>query len=174
MIDASILSSWEGVPFAWGASSREHGCDCAGLVLGIGKEAGYIPHIITIPPYGRHTSTDTILTYLEAYLAPSKDREPKPYRVALLKPKGLDAMHLAICLEGNQILHADQRAGKVVKVPLPTYYKIVRLYEYKEPNNLPFGMRQCPICEIWFAPRWETQVYSSVRCKKISMKEHHG
>jgi cell wall-associated NlpC family hydrolase len=156
MLQKKIVATareWIGTPFAWGCSEKSLACDCAGLVLGVGKEVRLLPERLSIPPYGRGVDAETLLKHLEEHLEKIGDgflsinHFTKSGSILVFKPRRQDALHLAILtapprFEYNKneskienidpvCIHSSEKAGKVVEESL-NFYTIESVWRYKK------------------------------------------
>ena len=91
---------WLGTPFHHQAALKGVGCDCAGLVRGVGKARG----VLNIPPdrwapwaaYGRAPHPERMRAALEEFMAPITAIEARPGDVCWLHWREGLPMHLAI------------------------------------------------------------------------------
>ena len=135
--DLSVaIASWVNTPFAWGASVQNVGCDCAGLIAGIGKQTGRIEQGWTCPNYGRGVDPSVVFEQLDFWFSPSF--QDAPGEILILRTRQTDAIHLAILLGTDEhgreyIAHASERAGRVILEPIAPYYAIVERLAWKYP-----------------------------------------
>jgi hypothetical protein len=121
---------WVNTPFHWGMGEKGVGCDCAGLVIGVGKECGYLPEDFCVPPYGRGVSEETIVGHLRETLLMMECQIPGA--IGLVKPRGSDTRHLVIFISPAEMIHACEKSGKVICQQIPDGLDAVGFYQFKE------------------------------------------
>lgn len=112
--------TWLGTPFHHQAALKGVGCDCAGLIRGVGEVSGAIKidpaEWAAVGNYGRQPHPPRMRAVLEHFLIPVEG--PKIADVCWMEWREGLPMHLAILAEhqGRQtIIHALTDAGKVVE-----------------------------------------------------------
>lgn len=116
---------WVGTPFHHQAASKGVGCDCAGLVRGVGQALGLMP---PLPPellrYGRLPQPERMREVLARFMDPVEG-PPLPGDVLFMGWVGGRPMHLGILtpLHGRGILHGFSEAGRVIETRLPVAYE---------------------------------------------------
>ncbi len=110
---------WIGTPFHMQASIRGHGCDCKGLIVGIGRNLG-LPEAMVLEAgvanYGSVIDADLLLHTLQRLMLETD--VARPGDVLLLKINN-KAQHLAIISEAGRMIHCYQNGpGCVIEVPI--------------------------------------------------------
>ena len=133
--------TWLGTPFQWGAEAKDLGCDCVGLVLGVGRELGltdYRPR-----NYGRQWDNQDLYAALNRifdriYLCPAPGAQ-------VMAPPALSAgdvllftvrrrpQHLAIATGPGMMIHADELTGHVVENSLTEHWwrRLWAIYRFR-------------------------------------------
>jgi NlpC/P60 family putative phage cell wall peptidase len=112
--------SWIGTPFIHQAAAKGAGCDCAGLIRGVGAATG----AVEVPPaewkrwaaYGRQPNPPRMRECLETFLTEIKD--PGEGDICWLQWREGIPMHLAFLasMDGRQtLIHALSDIGRVVE-----------------------------------------------------------
>lgn len=98
--------AWLGTPFVAGAAVRGAGCDCAGLLEALAREAG-----LPVPPRdGRDLATGLA----EALHRRPPGQEPRPGDVVLLaREPGGPGEHAALVTGSGTLIHAHWSQGVV-------------------------------------------------------------
>ena len=114
----SEARSWLGTPWRHQASVKGVGCDCAGLVRGVGNALGAMdcregtPQAAEFEGYGRAPEPRRMVKALDRFM----DRRPRgtsqPGDVLLMR-FDRDPQHLAILTDEETIVHALLRDGVV-------------------------------------------------------------
>ncbi len=100
--------SWIGTPFHHQASTKGAGCDCAGLVRGVGAAFGCIdPNVIM--NYAREPN-GTIERYLDKFVTVTKN--PKPGDIVLFRIRRLP-QHMGFLTDKGTIIHSYYPFGVV-------------------------------------------------------------
>lgn len=112
---------WIGTPFHWQAAKRGVGCDCKGLVVGVGKAVG-LPEAddlaCSIHDYGMVVDEALLRATLERLLR--RVETPRPGDVMLM-PVGspLKAQHLGLFIGDGRMVHCYQAGPEcVISVPI--------------------------------------------------------
>lgn len=113
-----LAKGWIGTPFHHQASLKGIGCDCAGLIRGVGIEYGMTPRGIP-DDYGEDPNPKIMIGTLKKNLIPCSDIELAD--VILFKML-VHPQHLAIT-NGTHIIHAYRPSGKVVHHMLDGIWK---------------------------------------------------
>jgi NlpC/P60 family putative phage cell wall peptidase len=112
--------TWLGVPWRHQGWRRETGCDCVGLVRGVGHALGLIDAFDENPAnarfigYAREPNPALMRAALDLHLVAIARRSAGPGDVLWLR-FGNEPRHLAILTPDNQIIHALESVGKVVE-----------------------------------------------------------
>ncbi len=93
-------STWLGVPYSWGGRT-ELGADCSGFV-----QAVYALHGVALPRDSRDQRAAS------PELSDSWD-DARPADLLFFAPEGKGVTHVALCLDGREILHAAAGNGRV-------------------------------------------------------------
>ncbi len=131
--------SWLGTPWRHQASVKGVGCDCAGLVRGVGNRLGLMdcregtPGTAEFAGYGRAPEPKRMIRALDRFM----DRRggvPQSGDVLLMR-FDRDPQHLAILTDEGTIVHALSSAGRVVEHRLSPGWRarIVAAWGYKWP-----------------------------------------
>ncbi len=115
---------WIGTPWRHHQRNKTKGCDCVQFILGVGKELGHpIPEF---PNYYRSPEGDELLFKLELVLEKIDPKEALPGDVLVFKNtfKGLPH-HVGFLSYNNKLIHADQRAGRVVEVNIGYLQRLI-------------------------------------------------
>jgi cell wall-associated NlpC family hydrolase len=128
-----ILNSWLGVKFTLQGRTKEKGCDCIGLVLGVAHEIdhlsklyGYAAYEIEQPQYTFHSNPNQIKNALDEHFYPSKDGEIIFLNYGKYK-------HLGILTHDHQrIVHSHFRIGKVISNEFNDFFqnRIMKRYSF--------------------------------------------
>lgn len=113
---------WEGTPHKWQQSTRGKGCDCFGLILGIGR-ALKMPEaenpVIVRQTYKPTFKGALMLDQLRAVLVETHDPQPGDVLAQLVKPADAEPRHLAMLIGDGRIIHSYGKGlGYAVIVPL--------------------------------------------------------
>lgn len=114
-----IVLSWVGTPFKHQGRIKGHGVDCVGVVMGVMRETQALPddELEAMERkhrgYGRNPSHDRLRKGLEEhhFLVPYADRKAGD---VLLMRFDQEPQHLAIYLDGDEIVHAYSAVGHCV------------------------------------------------------------
>ena len=138
-IDAIVSSarSWLGTPWRHQASVRGLGCDCAGLIRGVGNELGLMdcregaPGTEEFAGYGRQPEPRRMLRALDRFMVRRRG-EPHPGDVLLMR-FDRDPQHLAILTDEGTIVHALSTIGRVVEHRLSSDWRarVVAIWSYR-------------------------------------------
>lgn len=105
--------SWVGIPFVHQGRNR-HGCDCAGLVLGVLAEFGRWVEVPVYGPGGAGADLPGTLARLGASPLPPAEAQPG-HLLAWTTPAGQPHLGLA---GAGEVIHASERQGRVLRQPL--------------------------------------------------------
>lgn len=132
----SVANKWIGTPFHGQGRQRQVGCDCIGLILGIGHEVGAASLTGKSLIYCNSTEYDSmqdsrmLLDEMPRHFITITD-SPQPGSILLIK-LGIHTYHL--CIYNHQyIIHACSIAQKVISQTLPTQWIVVQGYKYHIP-----------------------------------------
>ena len=119
--------NWIGVPFIEQHRTK-HGCDCAGLLIGIARSLGVGPKDEEIPPY-RQVADGTMLGICDRFMQRIKPSDAKPGdAVAIIYDR--QAQHLGILADykwgGHSIIHAaaNVRPPRVIEHRLMQHHRM--------------------------------------------------
>lgn len=105
---------WEGTPHVWQQSRRGQGCDCFGLIFGIGRDLG-MPEaqnpIIIKPTYRKDFSGDIMLAQLRAVLIETTQPQLGDVLAIRVRPSDETPRHLAMLLDDGRIIHSYGRGS---------------------------------------------------------------
>lgn len=113
----AAAKEWLGTPYLHQAAKKNLGCDCLGLILGVGRELGVdLPD--TVPPYSaswRDPLAGTLLQdQADYYLKRQNSRPPYPGDILLFRMRrDLPAKHCAILIAPDQMIHAQEGVGTI-------------------------------------------------------------
>lgn len=113
----ATAKEWLGTPYLHQAAKKKLGCDCLGLILGVGRELGVdLPE--TVPPYSaswRDPLAGTLLQdQADYYLKRQNRRPPCPGDILLFRMRrDLPAKHCAILIAPDQMIHAQEGVGTI-------------------------------------------------------------
>jgi len=136
-------NAWVGTPYQHGGKTIGLGIDCVHFVENLCYEIGIITQITQIVDYGYYPPTwyltrenaivEAIDYYLANYLNPAMtyqmsetDLSNRAGDLLCLQIKSPVINHVAIKLLGNEIVHANTRAKRVVKESVEGYLKYLR------------------------------------------------
>ena len=109
--------TWIGTPYRHQASLKGVGCDCIGLVGGVGVELG-LPEAIawandgTLKGYSRSPDPEVLLTGCRRYLDMIEIAAARPGDIIVMRFER-DPQHFAIISDPARIIHAYAVARKV-------------------------------------------------------------
>jgi NlpC/P60 family putative phage cell wall peptidase len=112
--------TWLGVPWLHQGWHKEIGCDCIGLVRGVGHALGLVdasdenPANARFIGYPREPNPALMRAALALYLFPAERHAIWPGDVLWLRFDG-EPRHLAILADGGNVIHALESVGKVVE-----------------------------------------------------------
>ncbi len=113
----STTKEWLGTPYLHQAAKKNLGCDCLGLILGVGRELGVdLPG--KVPPYSASWRDPLAGTLLQEradhYLQRQSERPPCPGDILLFRMRrDLPAKHCAILIAPDQMIHAQEGVGTI-------------------------------------------------------------
>jgi len=117
------VRSWKGTPFHWQASLKGHGCDCRGLITGVGRELG-LPEAellaATERTYRKDFRPDLMLERLRAALIPVQQGLPGDVVAIQIDRTDDGPRHLAMLTTGDRLVHCygGGPLKKVIEVPI--------------------------------------------------------
>lgn len=104
---------WIGTPFQHQARAFALGCDCSGLVIGVGRALGlFALDFNPLPAYPYYTPQGVLRSMLELHFI-NTDDHPRPGTVALIRV-GRVERHCAI-VTSRTLIHSHARIGRVVE-----------------------------------------------------------
>jgi len=112
--------TWLGVPWRHQGWRRTTGCDCVGLVRGVGPALGLIdasdenPANARFIGYAREPDPALMRDALDLHLVVIDKSAAGPGDVLWLRFDG-EPRHLAILADGGNVIHALESVGKVVE-----------------------------------------------------------
>jgi NlpC/P60 family putative phage cell wall peptidase len=141
MLAAEVVAearSWLGTPWRHQAYLKGVGCDCAGLVRGVGNALALFdtrdgaPGTEVFKGYGRKPEPRKMLRALDRFMLRRRG-EPLPGSVLLLR-FDRDPQHLAILTGEGTIVHALATVGKVVEHRLSPDWRarVVAAWEFRQ------------------------------------------
>lgn len=113
----AAAKGWLGTPYLHQAAKKNLGCDCLGLILGVGRELGVdLPG--KVPPYSaswRDPNAGTLLQdRADHHLRRQNSRPPCPGDILLFRMRrDLPAKHCAILIAPDQMIHAQEGVGTI-------------------------------------------------------------
>lgn len=127
---------WKGTPHRHQGRLKGLGCDCVGIVIGVGC---ILLHKEDIFPktYGRNAEKYTIKEHFDKYLIPKRKEDIKPGDVILMKML-YNPQHAGIVSTYSDksmgLIHCYDGVKKVVEHRLDSKWKsrIIKAYEYPE------------------------------------------
>ena len=119
-----------GVPFRHQGRSKL-GIDCAGLVLLVGQEMGYLPKKLKIKNYSRMPNGDFVVNLMQEYGEEKEIKEANIGDVFLMNIGG-NPQHLSIKTNIG-IIHSSEFAKKVIEHILSKSWKenIVKAFSWR-------------------------------------------
>lgn len=109
---AELARDWIGTPFVLGGRLKGVGADCAGLVIGVAREAGLLEESFDVVGYADGVGTDLARELLESRMD-RVEGDPRPGDVLLLTVLG-NPQHLAVVdLDPDGIIHAYRPVRKI-------------------------------------------------------------
>ena len=130
---AEAAASLIGTPFRLHGRNPQNGLDCVGVVWASLKTAGLKPVI----PQGytlRNRSEDSFLTYAQDSGLREVDDPPKPGDILLVRT-GPAQLHLLIARSKNSFIHAHAGLRRVVALPAPLPWSLLKQWRYEEPQK---------------------------------------
>jgi len=122
--------SWVGTPWVHNQRSKGFGVDCVQLVMACGVKVGLS---FEVDNYERVPRGNSLRANLESKLTEIPIKEIVSGNVLLFAIGGLET-HVGFYTDGG-LIHADQRAGKVVEISSLGYWKKLIAAAYKLPEN---------------------------------------
>ena len=123
--------TWAGTPFHHQARLKGVGCDCIGLVLGVGRALGLLPPGLDATGYARQPDGSSLRDGFDRYGVPLAIEQVRPGDILLMRIRR-DPQHVGILLPGGAIIHAHSAVGRVVEVPLDERWmeRVLGAYAY--------------------------------------------
>ena len=112
--------TWLGVPWRHQGWRKDTGCDCVGLIRGVGHALGLFdasdenPAHARFVGYPRESDPPLMQAALALYFVPILRGDAGAGDVLWLRFAG-EPRHLAILAEGEHVIHALESVGKVVE-----------------------------------------------------------
>lgn len=125
----AAAEGWLGTPFRHQGRAKGVGCDCAGLLVGVGRELG-LP-VGDVQAYSRQPDGASLQRHLERLAVPVPLAKARAGDVLLLRI-GRHPRHLALLCPGGWMIHAWSDAGAVVRTRLTDRWRrrIVAAYRF--------------------------------------------
>jgi cell wall-associated NlpC family hydrolase len=130
--------TWVGTRWQHQARIKGIACDCAGLVLGVGKTLKLVPQHLDLSGYGREPEGDRLESVCRAELHEIEVRDMQPGDViSMTFDPALGPSHVAIIGDylhgGFSIIHAYLPSRQVVETRLDSAFeaKISRAFRFK-------------------------------------------
>lgn len=128
--------TWLGTPYRHQHTTKHFGCDCLGLIRGIYREIlGDEPE--KVPPYspswGEFGRSELLIEAASRHLILETSGIYKPGQVLIFRmQQGRMAKHCAIMGNKDDMIHAYQSVGSVVKHEFNTFWekKLVKVFEF--------------------------------------------
>lgn len=127
--------TWLGTPYLHQASTKGIGCDCLGLILGVGRELGVVlPK--TIPAYSANwrdpVSGEQLERMADRHLKRQRPGEAAPGDILLFRMRrDLPAKHCAILIAPDQMIHAQEGVGTIqLAYDIPWQRRLVARYNF--------------------------------------------
>lgn len=109
---------WIDTPFVPGQAVKGHGCDCAGLVIGIAKSLGIVPPDFSVGPYSQQPHGFALSAVCRKHMRQIKIDDAQPGDVLEMR-FATEPQHLAIVTDypGARlaVVHALTLSKKVVE-----------------------------------------------------------
>lgn len=117
-----LAREWIGTPYIHHQSAKGLGCDCVGLLIGVARELG---KEISIKNYLSTPVGDSLLKELEKHLLAIPVPTAKPGDI-LVFSIGWNGVPRHVGIKSDRgLIHADERARKVVEVNLGFYERLL-------------------------------------------------
>lgn len=123
--------SWLGTPFRHQGRLKGVGCDCIGLVVGVGRRFGLEPE--DPADYARLPDGRRLRAGLAANLAEVSADAARPGDVVLLRIRR-DPQHVAILAPAEMMIHAFSAVGRVVATRLDGRWRRRLVAAYRFPG----------------------------------------
>ncbi len=125
----AAAEGWLGTPFRHQGRAKGVGCDCAGLLVGVGRELG-LP-VGDVGGYARQPDGASLRRHCERLAAPVPLAKARAADALLLRT-GRHPGHLALLCPGGWIIHADGAIGRVVRTRLTHRWqrRVVAAYRF--------------------------------------------
>jgi NlpC/P60 family putative phage cell wall peptidase len=130
-------TKWLGTPYLHQAAKKQLGCDCLGLILGVGRELG-VDLPATVPPYSASWrdphAAHTLEEQADKYLQRQNDRPPQTGDIMLFRMRrDLPAKHCAISVGPDHMIHAQEGVG-TIRLVFDTPWRRRLVAHYTFPN----------------------------------------
>lgn len=113
----AAAESWIGTPYVQQGRLKGVGCDCIGLVIGVGVDALVVPADVAVPAYRQSLDIPAARKHLAGRLRILKRKEPRAGDVLIFRVGRRDHAHFAI-FDGERMIHASNHAGRVIRSAL--------------------------------------------------------
>lgn len=127
--------SWIGTPHIHQACLKGIGCDCIGLIAGVGRALGFASAEQYLASgyrcYGRSPDVALLLLACSAFLEPVTERQLGDI---VLMSFARSPQHFGILSAADQVIHAYAGIGRVVEHRIDPKWsrRVVRAYRYRE------------------------------------------
>lgn len=128
-------NSWLGTPYLHQAAVKDIGCDCLGLILGVGRELG-VALPCTVPAYSANWrdphSGGELERMADRYLIRQAPGKAQPGDILLFRMRrDLPAKHCAILIAPTQMIHAQEGVGTIqLAFDTPWQRRLVARYNF--------------------------------------------
>ena len=111
---------WIGTPWQHQQRTKGQAVDCAGLIIGVGKNLGLLPEGFDINGYGRHPD-GTLMSVCKEHMHEIAKTDMQPGDVLVVSIEN-DPQHMGFIADyrhgGLSFIHAASKTGKVIETRL--------------------------------------------------------
>lgn len=121
--------TWLGTPYHHQGRAKGVGCDCIGLVIGVGRALGLVA--VDAGGYSRQPDGRSLRAGFERHAVALPLDRLQPGDVLMMRIRR-DPQHVGILGPGGTLIHAHSGAGRVVEIPLDDRWRdrIVAAFAY--------------------------------------------
>lgn len=119
---ATEALEWLGTPWHHNQSNKKVATDCVGLLVGVGKNVGFLPPDFQLENYNRVPRNDALMLLLNRYLTPVT-RPVETGDILAFRKMGVTT-HVGIYLGDYKFVHANNEYG-VIQSYLKDYEKML-------------------------------------------------